>query len=175
MLEKKLRVCWREWVMNKHEFLKFLYEVRSEQEDRSDLWYVVDEIIYEAKKLETMPKKMNILEIEAMLDDIGWWDTPTEEQVIVKAIEKGEIGHNGETYKVIKEEPKYYAMVKGGDLLSEEKYWNLWVENGTLEIGDNKVHPDVNAEYMLKATKDEWNALGINDTNADFEEADDNG
>ena len=73
------------------------------------------------------------------------------------------------------QEPKFYAVVKGGDLLSDEKYWNYWIENESLEIGDNKVHSDVIAEYMLKATKDEWNKLGINDTNADFEEVDTNG
>lgn len=75
----------------------------------------------------------------------------------------------------IEEEPLYYAIVKGGELLSVDKYWNLWVENGTLEIGSNKIHPDVIDEYMLKATKEEWNRLGINDTNADFEEVDTNG
>ena len=29
----------------------------------------------------------------------------------------------------IEQEQKYYAVVKGGDLLSEEKYWDLWVIN----------------------------------------------
>ena len=52
-------------------------------------------------KGKLVPKKMNILEIEAMLDDIGWWDSSTEEQVIVMAIEKGEIGHEGKQYKIV--------------------------------------------------------------------------
>ena len=36
------------------------------------------------------------------------------------------------------------------------------------DIGDNKVHADVLAEYVLNATKDEWENLGINDDTADF-------
>ena len=114
--------------MNKQEYIDWLKKVRNNQEEHSDVWYLVDEIIHESKKLETLsqewvderqgwhlepgvpvrelqnlivPKKMNILEIEAMLDDIGWWDSSTEEQVIVMAIEKGEIGHDGKQYKVV--------------------------------------------------------------------------
>ena len=69
----------------------------------------------------------------------------------------------------VEEEQKYYALIKGHEYIgTEDKYWNYDVEFEGLEIGDNKVHPDVLAEYMLKATKDEWANLGINDDNADF-------
>ena len=70
----------------------------------------------------------------------------------------------------IEQEPKYYAKIKGHENIgSNDKYWNYNTDMEELSVGDNEVHPNVISEYMLKATKDEWANLGINDDNADFE------
>ena len=69
----------------------------------------------------------------------------------------------------IEQEPKYYAKIKGHENIgSNDKYWNYNTDMEELSIGDSEVHPNVISEYMLKATKDEWANLGINDDNADF-------
>lgn len=68
-------------------------------------------------------------------------------------------------YTVI-EEPLYYAMVKGHELSSNAfKYWNCKSYNsGHLLMGSK--FPK--ASCINRMTKDDWNKLGINDTNADF-------
>lgn len=72
----------------------------------------------------------------------------------------------------VEEKPKYYALIKGHENIgSGDKYWNFEISTEEMDIGDYKVHPDVLAEYVLKATKEEWENLGVNDDNADFEEA----
>lgn len=71
----------------------------------------------------------------------------------------------------VEEEQKYYALIKGHENIgSDDKYWNYCITDESLDIGDNKVHADVLAEYVLSATKDEWENLGIDDDNADFVE-----
>ena len=80
-------------------------------------------------------------------------------------------------YEVEKEQ-RYFAKIKGHEnISSDDKYWNYCITDESLDIGDNKVHADVLAEYVLNATKDEWKNLGINEDNADFvevEESEDN-
>ena len=69
----------------------------------------------------------------------------------------------------VEEEQKYFAKIKGHENIgSDDKYWNYCITDESLFIDDNKVHPDVLGEYVLNATKDEWENLGINDDNADF-------
>ena len=69
----------------------------------------------------------------------------------------------------IEEEPKYYAKIKGHENIgSNDKYWNYNTDMEELSVGDSEVHPNVISEYTIKATKDEWANLGINDDNADF-------
>ena len=69
----------------------------------------------------------------------------------------------------IEQEPKYYAKIKGHENIgSNDKYWNYNTDMEELSIGDSEVHPNVISEYTIKATKDEWANLGINDDNADF-------
>ena len=69
----------------------------------------------------------------------------------------------------IEQEPKYYAKIKGHENIgSNDKYWNYNTDMEELSIGDSEVHPNVISEYTIKATKEEWANLGINDDNADF-------
>lgn len=66
----------------------------------------------------------------------------------------------------IEEEPLYYALVKGHELSSNEfKYWSCKAYNsGHLFVGSK--YPK--ASCINRMTKDNWNKLGINDSNADF-------
>ena len=72
-------------------------------------------------------------------------------------------------------EHKYYALIKGHELIDDEgyltcKYWNLSGSNGNL-FPSHRI-PGYGA-YFTEMTKVEWNELGINDSNADFVKVDD--
>lgn len=78
-------------------------------------------------------------------------------------------------YKV-EEEPLYYALIKGHELLADHDalsftYWNFNMSNGYLLHG-NKFSKQV--RFLTKMTKEDWNKLGINDSNADFVRVDNN-
>ena len=70
------------------------------------------------------------------------------------------------------EEQLYYAKIKGWELTTNENvFWNYCstIFNpifSRLRV-NNKEDKDL---VKTKMTKEEWNELGINDTNADFEE-----
>lgn len=70
----------------------------------------------------------------------------------------------------VKEEQLYYALIKGHELLADHDalsftYWNFNMSNGYLLHG-NKFSKQV--RFLTKMTKEDWNKLGINDSNADF-------
>ena len=71
----------------------------------------------------------------------------------------------------IEQEPVYYARMKGSNLVMDDiyTYWRKVLGVSKLGLGC-KQHEDVLVK--TKMTKEEWNELGINDTNADFEEVD---
>lgn len=72
----------------------------------------------------------------------------------------------------VEQEPLYYAKVKGWNLTNNKNvFWNyrsalLSPMLSRLYIGDKESNDIV----KTKLTKEEWNELGINETNADFEE-----
>lgn len=70
-----------------------------------------------------------------------------------------------------KEEPKYYAKIKGGKFLEPNHQYFRWHKKlKKITIGNNircKGNEEILDHYL---TKTEWSELGINDTNADFEE-----
>lgn len=71
-------------------------------------------------------------------------------------------------YKI--EEPLYYALAKGHELIKGKgdwvpKYWNVDTTNGNIFIGDRYTVRD---KYLIKASKPEWIKFGINDSIADF-------
>lgn len=64
-------------------------------------------------------------------------------------------------------EQLHYAKAKGWEKLSPSNcFWNYDTDNDKYFIA-NKLHSTV---FMTKMTKEEWNKLGINKHNADFEE-----
>lgn len=65
------------------------------------------------------------------------------------------------------EQPLCFAKVKGWELIGTlEEYWNYNNRDKDFEIGCQEGNEYCDS-YM---TKEEWARLGINDTNADFEE-----
>ena len=78
----------------------------------------------------------------------------------------------------IQVESLYYAKIKGCELIGDEHeimYWMFDKPNNSLYVSDTyKFNFPVESYHMhdTKLTIYEWNKLGINDTNADFEEAD---
>ena len=75
-----------------------------------------------------------------------------------------------DAYK-IEEEPFYYALIKGHELLEGKDdwvvptYWCLDTTNRNMFISDRITVRD---KFLIEASKSEWNKLGINDSNADF-------
>ena len=66
----------------------------------------------------------------------------------------------------VKAEPLYYAKIKGWDYLAPSQcFWSYIPEYGEYIVG-SKVHSSF---HLTELTMEEWNELGINDTNADFE------
>lgn len=63
----------------------------------------------------------------------------------------------------IEKEPLFYALIKGHELKEHRKYWAEAKPNAGVFNNTNQY----NASLM---TKNKWNALGINDSNADFVE-----
>lgn len=97
----------------------------------------------------------------AELKILKWFDNNKEKVVV--AILYG--------YEV-EQEPLYYARMKGSNLVMDDiyTYWRKALGVSKLGLGC-KQHGDVLVK--TKMTKEEWNELGINDTNADFEEVED--
>lgn len=66
----------------------------------------------------------------------------------------------------VEQEPLYYAKIKGWDYLAPSQcFWSYIPEYGEYIVG-SKVHSSF---HLTELTMEEWNELGINDTNADFE------
>lgn len=70
-----------------------------------------------------------------------------------------------------KEEPKYYAKIKGGKFLEPNHQYFRWHKKlEKITIGNN-IRCEGNKEILDHyLTKKEWNKLGIDDSNAAFEE-----
>ena len=66
----------------------------------------------------------------------------------------------------IEQEPFYYAKIKGWEVSRGDIYWSLIFQEKSVfpqDQSDQRIH-------KTKLTKKAWNEIGINDTNADFEE-----
>lgn len=63
----------------------------------------------------------------------------------------------------------YVAKIKGSDLLEQDRFWHLYDYHGEIFLDIGSYGEVLDNIYI--ATIKEWNKLGINDTNADFEEA----
>ena len=67
----------------------------------------------------------------------------------------------------VEKEPLYYAKIKGWEHVGTSSYYFGYDEdNDSLEV----TYFNCNYRFAFSLTKEHWNKLGINDTNADFEE-----
>ena len=67
----------------------------------------------------------------------------------------------------VEKEPLYYAKIKGWEHVGTSSYYFGYDEdNDSLEV----TYLESNYRFAFSLTKKHWNKLGINDTNADFEE-----
>lgn len=64
--------------------------------------------------------------------------------------------------------PLYVAKIKGTDLIDRDMFWYVYVYCGEVFIDIGSYGEVLDNTYSL--TIKEWNELGINDSNADFEE-----
>lgn len=64
--------------------------------------------------------------------------------------------------------PLYVAKIKGSDLLERDMFWYLYDYDGEVFLDIGSYGEVLDNTYI--ATMKEWNKLGINKTNADFEE-----
>ena len=64
------------------------------------------------------------------------------------------------------EEPLYYALIKGHELIDTGRvYWDYDKSDESVFISELYSLPD---NFLTEMSKSEWNKLGINDSNADF-------
>ena len=67
----------------------------------------------------------------------------------------------------VEKEPLYYAKIKGWEHIGTSSYYFGYDEdNDSLEV----TYLESNYRFAFSLTNKHWNELGINDTNADFEE-----
>ncbi len=64
--------------------------------------------------------------------------------------------------------PLYVAKIKGTDLIDRDMFWYVYVYRGEVFIDIGSYGEVLDNTYSL--TIKEWNELGVNETNADFEE-----
>ena len=68
----------------------------------------------------------------------------------------------------VEKEPLYYAKIKGWEHIGTSTYYFGYDEdNDSLEV----TYLESNYHFAFSLTKKHWDRLGINDTNADFVEA----
>ena len=68
------------------------------------------------------------------------------------------------------EEPLYYALIKGHELIDTGRvYWDYNKSDNSVFINELYSLPD---NFSTELSKEDWNKLGINDSNADFVRAD---
>lgn len=70
----------------------------------------------------------------------------------------------------VEEEPLYYALVKGHELIADEgdwtcKYWKFDTSGGYVSPSNRF---STHGRLLIEMSKSEWNKLGINDSNADI-------
>ena len=71
---------------------------------------------------------------------------------------------------LVEKEPMYYALIKGHELTdSYDIYWN--VDRSDYGVFVSRLHP-LNDNFITEMSKEAWNELGINETNADLIEVD---
>lgn len=129
--------------------------------------FVADEFDYDKKPYWEVDESKDVSHIlecafsnEAKPSDFLDWVRENPEDYVM-AVRNG--------YEV-KEEPLYYALIKGHELLADEDAWYCNYLN--LSVSDGRVFPSdkssADGSFSTEMTKSEWSEIGINDSNADF-------
>ena len=74
----------------------------------------------------------------------------------------------------VEEEQKYYALIKGHELVTDKgdwtfKYWKTGTSDGRVFPSHRLIN---HGDFLTEMTKEDWNVYGINDSNADFVKVD---
>ena len=110
-----------------------------------------------------------------MIDELfHYWDniidSPTGSFITKNKKELIEVILGSRGYRV--EEPLYYALIKGHDVSnSDDVYWNY--DKYDNDVFVSRLYPS-HDNFLTEMSKSDWNKLGINDSNADFVEVDNN-
>lgn len=129
-------------------------------EDEYDFYYADPDELKNllVPKQEELESKIKVL-IEAYKQEDGAYSNP----------ENGWIsGFVEDLENLVEEEPLYYALIKGHDLIAGEdacKYWKCDMRNGSMFLSNRY---SIHDKFLIEMSKSEWNEHGINDTNADF-------
>lgn len=104
-----------------------------------------------------------------MIDELfHYWDTmidtPTGSFIIKNKKELIEVILGTRGYRV--EAPLYCALIKGHELLDSDGFY--WIYDKYEEsVFLSKLY-SLHGNFLTEMSKEEWNELGINDSNADF-------
>ena len=72
----------------------------------------------------------------------------------------------------VEEEPLYHALIKGHDVSSsDDVYWNY--DKYDNDVFVSRLYPS-HDNFLTEMSKEDWNKRGINDSNADFVEVEEN-
>lgn len=120
---------------------------------------------YVAEYLEFAKSEVSLIQVMEMASVIG--GLPTMKKVF------GWISANDEVFArawldgyEVEEEPLYYALVKGHELIDSGRiYWIYDKNNDDMFIS---VLHSSDGNFLAEMSKAEWNKLGIDDSNADF-------
>ena len=121
---------------------------------------------YVAKYLEFAKKEASLIQVMVIVSE----GCPTMKK------EFDWISENDETFArawldgYTVEEPLYYALIKGHELMTDDgdwacKYWNLSIPDGRMFPNDRFSR---HGDYLTEMTKAEWSKWGVNDSNANF-------
>lgn len=148
-------------------------------EPKLKAYHVKDEYSYNClmQELEKQGYNVKYADFHRMGDDIIYIEEDGE--IMHSSLSYYEQYEKKDNYDLIeyhKEEPKFYAKIKGWELLRSKEYkgsdcggkWFIYAPR----VGEITTAPEytgINGAWIASMTKTEWNKLGINSTNADFE------
>ncbi|MFL8888674.1 hypothetical protein [Helcococcus kunzii] len=157
-------------------------------EPKLKAYHVKDEYDFEALKEELIKRGykkdsawgLKLDNVPLYLDWVGKLEYVLEiDKNLVKFYTKYDFEEVEDNYEVeeYKDERLFYAKIKGWELLRPEEVegsdcggkWFIYAPS-VKEITTVSTYEGINDAWIASMTKSEWNKLGINDTNADFEE-----
>ncbi|MFL8969325.1 hypothetical protein ACKA04_04550 [Helcococcus kunzii] len=152
------------------------------KEPKQKAYHVKDEYSYNElmKELEEQGYDMNFKKNPYVFEgEIYIFEDEEKKELGFSIIKLNKVLEKYDLIEYKKEEPLYYAKIKGWELLRPEEVegsdcggkWFIYAPS-VKEITTVSMYEGINDAWIASMTKSEWSKLGINDTNADFEEVD---